>query len=74
MGLPYVGLGHPLPKLSPCGEPFLVGNGETPPVSRVMGASTKLSTRYFPMSTGLTTVDLFNPSVLEQHAGPRTRR
>ncbi len=29
----------------------------------------KVSGRYYPMSTGLTLVDLFNPSVLEQRAG-----
>jgi len=35
--------GQPLPEQSPCGEPFLNGNGSTPLLSQVMGASTKIS-------------------------------
>jgi hypothetical protein len=60
----------------PYGKPFLGGTAKPlvncsfePLVSQVMFASTMLSVRYFPVSTGLTLVHLFNPLVLEQHAG-----
>ena len=37
--------------------------------TQVMFARASVIRRYFSLSTGLTLVDLFNPSVLEQHAG-----
>jgi hypothetical protein len=45
---------------TPCGEPLLSGSGPTPPLARVMFASTKIMSGLYLSSTVFTPLQLFN--------------